>query len=260
MAYHETCKGFILHARNYRETSSLVDIFSCEYGCFRAVLKGVRGKTKLSGELRAISRPFTELLIERSGKTELKSIRQIEPLGSPVSLQKKALYAGMYINELVVRLSSYDLTSDYFYECYKSTLELLSKKDFERVNQAEDQVYLEKVLRDFERNLLNTVGFSIDMESEASKHSSIKSEDYYAFVPGLGFIETLSEQTNAGNNRSNNRNLQRIKGSTVIQIANGNYENQEVRLYAKQIFRLALSQHLGDKPLLTRSLFRRSRA
>ena len=97
----ENQQAYVLHTRDYRESSQLVDLFSRDFGRLRAVAKGARGKRKSGGhQLQA----FTPLSLSWRGKGDLKNLTAVEASGNSAVLQGEMLYIGLYLNELLVRL------------------------------------------------------------------------------------------------------------------------------------------------------------
>ncbi len=93
--------AYLLHSRPYRDTSLLVDFITQDFGRISAVAKGVRNP---KSKHRAVLQPFIPLLINLSGKNELKTLGQFEAQANSVDLKYKALFSALYLNELLVRL------------------------------------------------------------------------------------------------------------------------------------------------------------
>lgn len=63
--------------------------------------KGARGRrSPLKGALQ----PFTPLLIRWSGRGEVKTLRDAEPISLALPLTGSVLYSGLYLNELLSRV------------------------------------------------------------------------------------------------------------------------------------------------------------
>jgi len=92
-----THPAFILHSRPYKESSALVDLFTPQ-GRLRAVLRSARGK------VGSLARPFVPLDVELRGRSELKSVSRLEATGIAQLLSGGALFSGLYLNELLIRL------------------------------------------------------------------------------------------------------------------------------------------------------------
>ena len=89
--------AYVLHSRAYKETSALVD-FLTPQGRVRAVLRRARGK---GGSL---VRPFVPLEVELRGRGELKNVGRMDSIGIAAWLHGDALFSGLYLNELLMRL------------------------------------------------------------------------------------------------------------------------------------------------------------
>lgn len=67
----------------------------------RILSKGARGRrSPLKGALQ----PFTPLLIRWSGRGEIKTLRDAEPISLALPLTGTVLYSGLYLNELLSRV------------------------------------------------------------------------------------------------------------------------------------------------------------
>ncbi len=111
--------AYVLHSRPYKETSALVDFFT-PLGRLRAVLRGARGKAG------ALARPFVPLEVELRGRGELKTVVRLEPTGIPNLLNGQALFSGLYLNELLIRLLPAEDPHPEIFAHYPATLPLLA--------------------------------------------------------------------------------------------------------------------------------------
>ena len=221
---------YVLHVRPYRETSLLVDLFSREFGRFRAVAKGFRSRKKAT----RLS-PFSELTADWSGRGELKNLLTAESTGIPCFLQGERLYTGLYLNELLVRAIPEQDPHDYLYDCYRGVLSQLMGSE-----------PLEPILRNFEFTLLNELGYGIDFSSDASGERAILPDAWYQFVPEQGFVRSVDHlEPNAAT----------FTGDQLLAIAGGEFDNPNALRAAKRLMRLALKPVLGDRPLQSRQLF-----
>ena len=224
--------AYLLHSRLYRDSSLLVDFITQDFGRVSAVAKGVRNPKSKN---RAVLQPFIPLLINLSGKNELKTLGQFEAQSNSVALKHKALFSGLYLNELIVRLIHKQEADTEIFSLYKWTLSELSV-----------QADIEPVLRTFELNLLDLLGYGIDfsvLEETPGDNS------WYHFHHESGF-----EQVDGLNNK-----LEKYFSITALQhIAKRNFSDLETQKAAKRLLRAALSGHLGEKPLSSRSLFRKN--
>jgi DNA repair protein RecO (recombination protein O) len=95
--------AYVLHSRPYRETSLLLECLTRDQGRLGVVARGVRGeKTRLR---RAQLEPFQPLAMGLLLRGELATLTSVEITGASLRLVGNAGLAGLYLNELVVRLS-----------------------------------------------------------------------------------------------------------------------------------------------------------
>ena len=218
--------SFVLHSRPYRETSALVDYFSCDHGVIRAVVKGVRGARSRQ---RHLIQPFQCLELNWQGASELKTLFQGDLSGPATSLQGRSLWCGLYLNELTLRLLPQGDPQPKLFAYYQLALVRLS-----------DPQQQEVVLRIYERQLLNLLGFGIDFEFTAAGQP-IESGLHYNFAPQLGFAAVVDGRG--------------YSGADLQALAHNDYQHPAVRRTAKRVMRQALAPHLGDRPLHSRELF-----
>lgn len=226
--------AYALHSRPYRETSSIIDLLTRQYGRLSVVARGTRS----SGRGKGQPRQFDRLLVGCSGRSALLTLTGCEPL-SHRWLTGDALYAGLYLNELLLRLLRDDDPHPRLFEGYEETLDRLVAV-----------VDPEPALRGFERLLLKESGYELTLTHAAESGDSIVSSAGYRYVPDVGFYrvsEMIDDRLVFG-------------GATLLAIAVNDYANEQVRRAAKQIMRRALAPHLGDKPLRSRALYRRAGA
>ena len=123
-------RGFVLHRREYSESSLLVDFFTENHGRITLLAKGAR---RIRSPLKALLQPFTPLLLQWSGKGELKTLTKVE--GSlPLPMENLALYSGFYVNEVLVRVlesnTAYSELFQHYLQCItpilRPNLKLLS--------------------------------------------------------------------------------------------------------------------------------------
>ncbi|MBX9586497.1 MAG: DNA repair protein RecO [Gammaproteobacteria bacterium] len=223
--------AFVLHARPFRETSLLVDLLTRDFGRLGAIARGARSQqSRYRGHLRS----FVPILISWSGKSELVSLNQLESSGSPILLEKNSLLAGLYINELIVRLLHQHDSHPEIFDDYHASLLALQK------NQE-----IEPILRRFEKNLLVELGFGFSWAQTADTLNSIVATQWYAFQPDLGFCENLQ-----------NFNHQTVfSGAHLLAIAENKYDNLDILRTAKQIMRMTMQVRLGSKVIKSRELF-----
>jgi DNA repair protein RecO (recombination protein O) len=221
--------AYVLHARAYRETSAIIDLLTYRHGRVSVVARGVRRSRKGGGQ----PHPFGRLAIGCSGRGQLLTLTGFDSL-SHRWLTGDALYAGLYLNELLLRLLRDDDPHPKLFEGYERALDGLLADD------------AEPVLRLFERLLLKECGYEVTFAIDAESGEPVDVALSYRYVPDVGFHAV----TEAADDRLV------FPGSTLLAIAADDYADHAVRRAAKQIMRRALAPHLGDKPIGSRALYR----
>ena len=216
--------AFVLHSRPYRESSALVDFFSPE-GRFRAVLRGARGKTG------TLARPFIPLEAEFRGRGELKNVARLESAGIPNLLFGEALFSGLYLNELLVRLLPADDPQPSLFDHYALTLQALA------ANRP-----LEPLLRAFEWRLLDQLGYGFPLDTDIAGQP-IMAEGIYRLLPDSGLERVGQLQPGL------------FVGQVLLALADADWDAPGTLAAAKRLMRQALAPHLGGRPLVSRELF-----
>ncbi len=218
--------AFVLHFRPYREKSALVDFISASYGRFSGVVHPKKG---------CIIQPFITYQIHWKGNASLKTITSVEINGPVYRFIGEKLYCALYLNELLQRTLGENCPFEYLVEDYQCALA-----------QLQQQADVIPILRRFEFLLLQALGYGIDFQRNAVDGIGILSGETYLFIPEQGFVP-------AAKNKSDGQIF--CTGIQIQALAQGLFTQPDVRQLAKSITRLALSTHLGNKPLKTRELF-----
>lgn len=226
--------AYVLHRRAYRETSFLVEVFTPDHGRLTLLAKGVR---KEKSALLGLLQPFTPLLISFSGKTELMALSYAEAHDGVKTLKGNCLFAGLYLNEILIGLLEKWDAHPRLYQVYEQTLAALQVEVLEQ-----------KILRSFERILLEELGYGLFPKTETELNIMFCMKDYYRFIPEQGFIrmEWMNEAEVGGNIFS---------GDHLIAIANEDWRDEEILRDAKRLLRLILTPLLGTRPIYSRQLF-----
>ena len=220
--------GYVLHARPYQETSALVESFCRDAGRVSMVFRRVRGgKQAKTGWLQ----PFQPVWLQYTGQHELRNGRQVESRGAAVWLTGTRLYSGLYLNELLVRVLRRDDPHPELFDAYEKALASLSGED------------LEPVLRRFENELLAAIGYGVALDCTAAGEP-LDPTAWYRLDRSEGLVASAIE----GGARA-------FLGAWLLAMAADDWRDGEVRQAAKRFHRQALEPHLGDRPLMSRSLF-----
>jgi len=111
--------AYVLHTREYRDTSLLVDFLTLDHGLMRAVARGVRGARS---NRRALLQPLQPLLVSVSGRGELLTMGTLEAAAPVFQLHGERLFSVLYLNEVLCRLLQPGQGHPEIYRLYQSTL------------------------------------------------------------------------------------------------------------------------------------------
>ena len=160
--------AYVLHARPYRETSLLLECLTREHGRLGVVARGVRReRARLQ---RAQLEPFQPLALDLLLRGELATLRGAEPAGPPLRLSGDAGMAGLYLNELVVRLTGRQDPFPRLFDAYARTLPRLAEPGA-----------LGWQLRRFERDLLEAIGYGLQLDAEADSGEPLSPQGWYRY-------------------------------------------------------------------------------
>ena len=218
--------AFLIHRRAFKDSSLLLDFFTYEHGKIRLVGRGLR-KSKTPIQI------FQHLKISYSGRSDLKGLNNWEVDDKPRQLKGDNLIFGMYVNELISRLLHEQDPHHELFEMYKQFIGHLS---------ATDATSSHWLLRLFENNLLQELGYGIDLSSDITG-SEIELDAKYEYQHQSGFTRSVAGK---------------ISGKLINQLLADDINDvpEAFQLKAcRDLNRLRLNPLLGNKPLQSRSLF-----
>jgi len=231
----QLASGYVLHQRPYRESSVLLEVFSEAHGRVGLVARGIRTpKSRQRGDLQ----PFRSLRLSWSTRGELGTLTAVEADAPPGRLQGTALYSAFYLNELLVRLLGRNDPHPRLYRYYQASLN--------RLLQGGD---IEPLLRLFEKNLLQEIGYGLLLDQDAGSGEPVQPDRYYDYhlESGPGLLQDRDAQAFV------------FRGSSLLALASGQLNDREALQDAKRLMRSALNLYLGNKPLKSRELFSATR-
>jgi len=216
---------FLLHHKPYQESSVLIDVLTQNSGKISLIAKGVRQqKAKYLGLLR----PFLPLNISYSGKNELKLLNHVETGNSELILPGINMYCGFYLNELV----------RYFLPVAEPYPDIFLAY-FTCLQQLKTKLPIEAALRNFEVQLMQSLGYELQLQYDFLSHEAIKPDLNYRFD-----LEQGASVDHKG----------KIHGTTLIAMRQGSYTDQHQLNEAKWLMRQVIDFHLQGKTLQSRSL------
>lgn len=221
--------GFILKSQSFKETSSIHQVFTRDYGVISIISKGSRVKNSKYGSLL---QPFKSLLLSWVGKSELKTLTGVDEHLQIQQLKGTSLYCGFYVNELILNLIHKHDAHLSFFNSYEQAIRKLSEVD-----------QLEACLREFEKLLFDNIGYGLSLEYDADSHEPIQAGEQYRYIPGHGAV------------RYNSNSQDAILGSTLINLRLNQLNGKTELMQAKHMMRRLIDTQLDGKILKSRDLF-----
>lgn len=171
--------AYVLHARPYRETSLLLECLTREHGRLGVVARGVRSER---GRLRrAQLEPFQPLQLDLLLRGELATLTAAEPVGTPSRLLGNGGLAGLYLNELVVRMTERQDPLPALFDAYATTLSRLAT-----------DASMAWSLRRFERDLLQALGYGLQLQYAADSGEPLVPQAHYRYSVEQGALRCAS--------------------------------------------------------------------
>ena len=223
--------AFVLHRRPYRDSSLLLEVLTREHGRLGLVARGA-GSSR--SRLKSVLQPFIPLLLSWSGDGDLATLSGGEENGLPITLVHNRALAGLYANELLVRLLPRRDPQPGLFAEYEVLLTNLAAADD-----------AEPPLRRFEKQLLAELGYGLNLDREADSGAPIVAETHYRYVLDRGPLTVDATQTGVP-----------ISGRGLLALRDGMLNDPDVLREVKRLTRAALAEQLQGRALKTRELYR----
>lgn len=224
----ENQPAFVLHARNWRETSLLVEVLSAEHGRIGLVARGVQGPKKHL--LRAALQPLQHIRLDLVQRGELAQLVSAEALDAAPRLMGDAMLAGFYLNELVLRLTQRLDPQPDLYRVYAETRARLGQGDS-----------LAWTLRRFERDLLESLGSGFDLAEDG---------DGQAIDPAARYLlDAEHGPRRLFSDRGRDERSNAATGSALLALAADRQPGADDLASLRLALRSVLSHHLGTRGL-----------
>lgn len=169
--------AFVLHGYAWSESSLILEAFTRHRG--RVVLLAKGAKKPTSG-FRPVLLPLQPLRLSWSAgdRGEVHALKSAEWAGGHVMPSGDALLAGLYLNELVMRLLARDDPHTALFDVYAGVVRVLGS--------GEHGEALEPVLRAFELLLLRHLGLLPALDLETATRAPLAPQVPYALMPEQG--------------------------------------------------------------------------
>ena len=226
---NEVLHGYLIHHRKYRERSHIVHLFTQEHG-------------RVDGILRQTPPPqYQPICLQASGKSELKNFTKLEIVNQPIFFFGDAFFSGFYLNDILLRLCPLEVQMEQSFAQYAHTLTQLQQL----AQQADPNQFLKQILRQFEHELLEDLGYALDFSTDANQ-LEIQASLKYIFQLNEGFIPTAQASRATLNGQQILSMCQYEKGR--------DFGLEQLQLLTK-LYRQMISSLLGDRPLKSRQLW-----
>ncbi|BAN69086.1 DNA repair protein RecO [endosymbiont of unidentified scaly snail isolate Monju] len=224
--------AYVLHTRRFRESSLIVELITRDHGRMGVLARGALGG---KGGRRALLQPFVPLLLDWRGRGELPVLADCEAADRPRTLVGRALYCGLYVNELVLALCERADPHSELFPAYVHCIDRLAEA-------GNDNRRLEPALRRFEMRLLDELGMGLQLETDA-EGQAIEPHRRYHYRFDAGPLRARDEAADT------------CQGETLLALARGEFTSDRQRREARLLLRRAIDSQLGGRRLRARELF-----
>ena len=246
-------EAVVLHHFDYRNSSLIVSFFISDAGKISAIAKGVKGSKGVRSKRSqlALLQPFQKVMVSLSGKQDLLILKSIESTSTNWKLTGKSLYCAYYVNELLLRLLPSHMDCQEIFQLYHQVLTLLAQSSEHGITdvsnrEAQHIVLYEAPLRLFELKLLEFLGYGLNLTDEIQSGFPVQAEKSYHYLIESGPSEVPIANTNT----------LLVSGSTLINLSNSQLSEHKTLQESKQLLKWALAEHLGNKPLKSREMYK----
>jgi len=220
--------AYVLHRRPYSDSSLLVELFSLGQGRQPVVARGAR---KASKRGRPPLQPFLPIWAAWRGRGEVGTLTDAEPRAASFELAGERLFCGMYLNELVMKLTPRGEPLEGLFHLYEQTLERLGRDGA-----------VAPVLRTFELAMLEELGYGM-LLTHSAEDRPVSPDLWYEYAPDQG-PTPVSDPGPAA-----------VRGATLLAMAEKDFSDPEVRREALRVMRRIIDHHLDHRALKSRELF-----
>ena len=228
-------KGYVLHTRQFRETSLIVETLTESAGRQAVIARGVRGSKRTA--TRSLLQPFRPLLMSWRGRGNLPTLTNCEPAGVAYTLESTHLYAGLYANELLINLLQPGLPGEIF-SVYERCLDALSRG-----------AKIAPALRNFELELLDYLGYGFEFNQDTNGNA-IEPEIHYSYVTLTGFTPIDGASTGGIS----------VSGEQIIALSHRDWTRSGSTGLARVLGRSVIDHLLNGKKLHSRELVKSTKS
>ena len=244
--------AYVLHRYDWSETSLILDLFTRAKGRVTVAAKGAK---RPYSQLRSVLLPFQRLSATigkqaEDAQADVVTLRGAEWAGvdaTPV-LPPARLFAGFYLNELLMKLLARGDAHPVLFDAYAATLRSLATADD----------FAEQIgLRAFELVLLKAIGLLPELDRVTATQQRLAEAAPYQLLGDRGVVEADASQP-AG--RLPGEDLQALDAALRDNDLRALHVACATRLdRLKPVLRALVHYHLGSPALRTRDVMRDAR-
>jgi len=244
--------AYVLHRYDWSETSLILDLFTRARGRVTVAAKGAK---RPYSQLRSVLLPFQRISATvgkqaEDAQADVVTLRAAEWAGvdaTPV-LPPARLFAGFYLNELLMKLLARGDAHPVLFDAYAATLRSLAVSD----------EFAEQIgLRAFELVLLKAIGLLPELDRVTATQQRLAPDAAYQWLGDRGLVDADASLPAA-----------RLPGADLLEIDAALRDNDLGALHVacatrldrlKPVLRALVHYHLGSPALRTREVMRDAR-
>jgi DNA repair protein RecO (recombination protein O) len=178
-------QAYVLQRHDWSESSLVLDLFTRERGRLVVVAKGAK---RPYSQLRPVLLPFQRIAVTLARApadeaAEVLGLRQAEWAGALAPLRGQALFAGFYLNELLIRLLQRQDAHPGLFDAYADALVALA---------VSEEVQRQATLRAFELRLLRETGVLPELATVTATQRPVRNDALYRLDAEAGVVGVVS--------------------------------------------------------------------
>ncbi len=226
---------FLLHQRDWRDSSRIIEFYARDHGRIALFAKGVR---RPGSGLGAVLRPFVPIFLTWQGSGDGGTLVAAEAPDVTSIVAPACLMSGFYLNELLLKLLGREDPHPDIFEAYAQTLRLLDSPDHER-----------QVLRLFEKRFLDALGFGIDYSHCLSTGDGVLPDRYYHVEAHRGVMGQVAPESPGA-----------VSGEDLLALASESLAGDGQLAVARRLLGATLDAVLDGRELSSRRVARAVKA
>jgi DNA repair protein RecO (recombination protein O) len=220
MSFYREATGYLIHQRNFKDSSLIIEFFSKEYGMLPLIAKGIKKNKLVKSQLQF----FHLLKIQFYGKSQLKTVVSVNSLQA-INLERLIdKTAGFYLNELVHYSLVENEVAEPLIQCYAHVLEKLGHQK------------LTPLLRMFEKHILKINGFELNVDSFIHKDMWLGVDDNMGLNKAINASQKLCKVEDLNkfiNNEKLDRDAQQRINKVMMKLIDMSVSFK--RLYSREL-------------------------